>query len=373
MVLSGSIGAGHDSVAEACSGALATAGIAATTVDCMAMMGGIAQRVGDRVFQTMLRSAPVFDAFHFSQLRAGSRLARVMESAAAGRLVPAVSQLLPPDHGGLVLGVFATGAGTAARLRARRPDWRAAVFCTDAAAHRMWVQDGIDRYFVCSPAAAGTVRQYDAGADVVELPPPVRPEFYAAPPRDLARRSLGIDPETPTVLLIGGGWGRGPLDDCARALADAGYHVLVVAGSNKRLEQRLAAMTAARRPGDRGAVTVFGFVPQMPSLMSAADVVVTSPGQTCHEARVVGRPLVLLDIVPGHGRENLLAELAVGGAIAALPDPSLVVRSVGAVVGDRVIAPSPWPVRTAIEWQKRFIDKIEDLLPAEQAFDEAPS
>jgi hypothetical protein len=76
LVLSGSIGAGHDTVAEACSEALARVNVETTTVDCMALLGGWPQRIGDFVFQQMLAHPPVFDAFHFSQLRGGSRLAR---------------------------------------------------------------------------------------------------------------------------------------------------------------------------------------------------------------------------------------------------------------------------------------------------------
>ncbi len=62
--------------------------------------------------------------------------------------------------------------------------------------------------------------------------------------------------------------------------------------------------------------------------MAASDVVVTSSGDTCREARVVGRGLVLLDVVPGHGRENLMHELELGGAVAASTDPRLLVEAV---------------------------------------------
>ena len=49
--------------------------------------------------------------------------------------------------------------------------------------------------------------------------------------------------------------------------------------------------------------------------MAAADLVVALPGATtCSEARVVGRPLLLLDVMPGHGRDNLQHELELGGA-----------------------------------------------------------
>jgi hypothetical protein len=74
---------------------------------------------------------------------------------------------------------------------------------------------------------------------------------------------------------------------------------------------------------------------------------------------------VLLDIVPGHGRENLLVELADGGAVAALPDPGLVVGAVDAVVHRRVVTAGPWPVDSALDWQKLFIGAVADLLPAE--------
>ena len=74
----------------------------------------------------------------------------------------------------------------------------------------------------------------------------------------------------------------------------------------------------------------FGFTDRIPELMAASDVVVTSSGDTCREARVVGRGIVLLDVVPGHGRENLMHELELGGAAVA--------RSSAEGVRDAVVA-----------------------------------
>lgn len=364
VVLSGSIGAGHDTVAEVCSQALASTSVTSATLDCMALLGGLPQRIGDLLFRSMLATPPLFDAFHFSSLRAGSRLARWMESGAAGRLVPALDELLDHRRGGLLLSVFATGSGAAGRIRQRHPQWRAAAFCTDAAAHQMWVHDGVERYFVCSSSAAGTVRQYLPSADVVELPPPVRAPFFTAPSRPAARDRLGLDPNAPHVLLTGGALGRGPLGNSAVALADAGYHVLVVAGRNHRLAAHADALVEQRHGKAAGAVRVYGYVEDMATVMAAADVIVTSPGQTCHEARVVGRPMVLLDTVPGHGRENLLVELGDGGAIAALPAPQRVVQAVDAVMCGNISPPIGWPIRDPADWHARFTAAIDDLLPA---------
>ena len=58
----------------------------------------------------------------------------------------------------------------------------------------------------------------------------------------------------------------------------------------------------------------FGFTDRVPELMAAADLVITSSGDTCTEARTVGRPLLLLDVVQGHGRDNLQHELELGDA-----------------------------------------------------------
>jgi UDP-N-acetylglucosamine:LPS N-acetylglucosamine transferase len=365
-VLSGSIGKGHDSVAEACLGALARTGFSGDVLDCMRLLGGIESAIGDGVFRWMLTVPPLYDAFHFSQMRAGTRLAERGERAAANRLVPRLRRELRCRPADLLLSVFATGAGALGRLRPELPDIPTVVVCTDATAHRFWAHPGVDRYVVCSAMAAGTVRQYLPDADVVLVPPPVRPQFFDAPDRLDARHAHDVHPEVPCVLVMAGGWGLTPLQGAAEALAESGYRVFAVAGANPKLYKRLAASAARLRPRDGGpGITALAFTDQVPSLMAAADVVVTSPGQTCHEARVVGRPLVVLDVVPGHGRENLLLELEHGGALACTPDPRSVAAATAAVQAGIEPAARPWLVDQPRQWDMRFLSVLSDLIPLE--------
>jgi processive 1,2-diacylglycerol beta-glucosyltransferase len=63
-------------------------------------------------------------------------------------------------------------------------------------------------------------------------------------------------------------------------------------------------------------------------------VVVTSSGDTCREARTLGRGIVLLDVVPGHGRENLMHELELGGATVCMPTAKSIARAVRSFVAD---------------------------------------
>ena len=135
---------------------------------------------------------------------------------------------------------------------------------------------------------------------------------------------------------MGGGWGLGPVEGAARALAAAGVHVLAVAGRNRRLASRLGSL-AASSPR----VHPYGFTPRIAELMSACDLVVTLPGAlTCGEARAAGRSLVLLDAMPGHGRENLQHELELGGAEACSPRPPEITASVLAAL-DRPVLDRP--------------------------------
>ncbi len=369
-MLSGSIGSGHDSVAEACIGALAGVGFSGDVLDCMALLGGIGNRIGDAVFRWMLSVPPLYDAFHFSQMRAGTRLATRAEQAAADQLVPRLRTELRSRPADLLLSVFATGAGALGRLREEDLQAPTVVVCTDATAHRLWAHPGVDRYVVCSAMAAGTVRQYLPDADVVLVPPPVRAPFFDPPDRDTARREHDVDPDVPCVLLMAGGWGLAPLQGAAEALAESGSRVFAVAGANATLQRKLAASASRLRPvGGGPGITALGFTDQIPALMAAADVVVTSPGQSCHEARVVGRPLVVLDVVPGHGRENLLLELEHGGALACPPNPQAVVTATAAARRGIEPASRPWPVDNPRQWDLRFLSVLKDLI----GVDDAPS
>jgi UDP-N-acetylglucosamine:LPS N-acetylglucosamine transferase len=353
LILSGSIGKGHDVVAEACAAALGRADVESKTFDSLELLppgGGVA---GQWVFRRLLSSAAVYDAFHFSQLRTGGRLASLTERAAQramwARFAEAANRLQPR----LLLSVFATGAAAAARWKASHPDALSVVVCTDSFAHALWVHEETDLFIVTSQLGAAAVRLHRPRARVEIIGVPVRPQFYTAPDRGDARRTLGIPEDAPCVLLMSGSWGIGPLDECASLIAEQGAWVLAVAGSNDRLRRRLEAIAHANPR-----VVSFGFTDRIPQLMAACNVVVTSSGDTCSEARVVGRRLVLLDVVPGHGRENLMHELEVGGATAVGSDPRRIADAVAVSLEHAGTGDLP-AVRSAERWEHAFMGALD--------------
>ncbi len=348
LLLSGSIGMGHDVMAEACAVSLRRRGWTADIADSIRMMGNRLGGLSEAVFRGILAAPGVYDAFHFGQLRTGGRLAQFADAASSRYLVPALDARLRQHPVQLLVSVFATGASAASRIKDRHPGLVTAVFCTDVCPHWLWVHHNTDLYLVTSDPAARYVRRFEPNARIAVVPTPVRPQFYDAPIQDDARDALGVPRHAPCVLLMSGSWGIGPLVEVAETLAAADIYVLAVAGRNPALEAKLRA---AATPSAR--IIPFGYTDDVPTLMSAANLVITSSGDTCSEARVIDRDLLLLDVVPGHGRDNLHQELVRGSAEVTSPDPDAIRRSVLACL-DRVKPPSGRIARGPDEWEAAF-------------------
>jgi processive 1,2-diacylglycerol beta-glucosyltransferase len=354
VLLAGSLGLGHEMMARSCAGLLERAGWRTRSLNCMSLLGRTSGRAGERLFGKLVTIPGLYDGLHFAHFRTGSRLAELMDRTVTGRLAPSLRADLQRNPADLVLSVFATGASAAAKLKAEAPARRTVVLCTDVSVHRLWVSEGTDLFLVTSPAAAASVRRYLPRAAVSVVPPPVRDAFYAAPAQDEARARLGLPLTDLAVLVIDSGWGFGPLVESVSMLADAGIHVLAVAGRHRAVERQLRELA---RTNSR--VIPFGFTDRVPELMAAADVVVALPGATtCSEARVVGRRLLLLDVMPGHGRDNLQHELEQGAAQVCRPTPDGVSGSALAMLED---APGPAPAPRQQRWEPAYVAALQEI------------
>ncbi|HTX84770.1 MAG TPA: glycosyltransferase [Streptosporangiaceae bacterium] len=354
VLLAGSLGLGHEMMAHSCAGLLERAGWRTRSLNCMSLLGQFGGRAGERMFGKLVTIPGLYDGLHFAHFRTGSRLAELTDRAVTGRLAPSLRADLQRNPADLVLSVFATGASAAAKLKAEAPARRTVVLCTDVSVHRLWVSEGTDLFLVTSPAAAASVRRYLPRATVSIVPPPVRDAFYAAPAQDEARARLGVPLTDLCVLLIDSGWGFGPLVESVSMLADAGIQVLAVAGRHRAVERQLRELA---RTNPR--VTPFGFTDRVPELMAAADVVIALPGATtCSEARVVGRRLLLLDVMPGHGRDNLQHELEQGAAQVCRPTPAGVTASALAMLAD---VPRPVPAPRQQRWEPAYVAALQQI------------
>lgn len=192
---------------------------------------------------------------------------------------------------------------------------------TDFDLHGMWVQSGIDGYFVGCEEVAFQLRRAGVPAErIVVSGLAVMPAFQPAvalPPR--------AEPLLPTVLLMGGGGGFGGLDRVAHQLLSEvdGFQLLVVAGRNAAALAALQAIV----PSWPGRLSAVGFTDQIATLMAGADIVITKPGGlTSAECLAVGVALIVNAPIPGQEERNADYLLEQGVAFKAIDGATLVFR-----------------------------------------------
>jgi UDP-N-acetylglucosamine:LPS N-acetylglucosamine transferase len=125
---------------------------------------------------------------------------------------------------------------------------------------------------------------------------PVRASITALASGDIDRRSartrMGLDPDAPTLLVLGGSLGSGPLNDAVpRVSLPSGVQVLHLAGEGREDDVRRAWAPSGIR------ATVLGFLDAMQDAYAAADAAVSRSGAiTVAELAVAGLPAVLVPL-----------------------------------------------------------------------------
>ncbi len=154
--------------------------------------------------------------------------------------------------------------------------------------------------------------------------------------REEARRTFGLEPDRPTLLVTGGSQGARRINQAVsgaeRALADAGVQVLHVVGPNGDAD-------VERAPGAVPYV-VLPYVDRMDLAYAAADLVVCRAGaNTVTEVAAVGLPAVFVPLPIGNGEQELNARPVVdaGGGLLVQDNaltPEWVAATVPALAND---------------------------------------
>ena len=250
------------------------------------------------------------------------------------------------------------------------------------AGHCTWFQKNTDKMYVASDRIRRLAKRRGRTADerIVMTGLPIRPDFAIQAEKMGDRTSdegraycrkmketLGLDPNKPMVLLMGGGEGVGNLDklvdelyfDFVKQGVDATICVIcgrnikleqglternwdsVLKGEHKRLKKRHFLKRLFRRnrskrmeeamdrsldqqdePHKKGSVSVagLGFVSNIADYMVAADILVSKAGPgTIAEAAAVGLPVMLTSFLPGQeaGNVDFVIEKGFGDFISA--------------------------------------------------------
>ncbi|GHD87816.1 hypothetical protein GCM10010508_21190 [Streptomyces naganishii JCM 4654] len=307
LVVSASMGSGHDTVADELVRRARAQGRRADAVDVLALLPyglGAALR---GFYRTAVREAPwiyagIYDFFlrpGASPRPSGTPLARL----ASGRLLDVVRRA----RADVVVPVFHLAAQLTGHLRERGVlRVPSVVVVVDFAAHRQWLHPGNDLHLCVTDQVAAEVRR-GTGRPAEATGPVVAPGFFTGGPgagewrRRIERHGGG----RPAVLLSAGAWGAGAgLAATARLLAGNGFAPVVLCGRNERLRRALSGLPGVLTPG---------WVTDMPGLLHACDALVdNAAGQTAVQALAAGVPVVGYRPLPGHGAEGVGRMAALG-------------------------------------------------------------
>ncbi|MFC6082958.1 MGDG synthase family glycosyltransferase [Sphaerisporangium aureirubrum] len=306
LVLTASMGAGHDGVAGELARRLTLDGARVLVIDVLRLLP---LRLGPLLrwwYRTTVLRTPwiyeiVYQVFFVPRRHTRGPSAAPLARLAAARLARIAADFAP----GEVVSTFHLAAQVTGLMRARGTlHAPSTVLVTDFAIHLLWLHPGNDRYLCPSPDAAARVTALTR-RPASTYAPLVRPAFHAPARPGGIRARVGAGPRDRLVLVSAGAWGAGHVTATARTLAASGrYTPVVLCGGNARLRRRLAAA---------GLGPVLGWRDDLPELMAAAYALVdNAAGLTCVEAFAAGLPVVSHRPIPGHGRDGALAMARAG-------------------------------------------------------------
>ncbi|GAA0744179.1 MGDG synthase family glycosyltransferase [Clostridium oceanicum] len=175
---------------------------------------------------------------------------------------------------------------------------------TDYGSHGTWIQKNTDRYIVSNSDMIEEM--VDKGADsrkIFDYGIPVKPEFFKKFNRKETLKSLDLDPNKITLLMMGGSLGIGKISSIYKKLMNLedDIQIIVITGNNKKLYSELDKLKTSAKNKTK----VIGFTNKVNKYMQCADVLLTKPGGlTITEALICNLPMAIFSPIPGQEEKN---------------------------------------------------------------------
>lgn len=206
---------------------------------------------------------------------------------------------------------------------------------TDYVPHSYWVYDDVDYYITPSEDVSQRLINKGVPAEKVKsLGIPFDPKFNEHLNRNSVFHKHRLSPDIPTLLIMGGGQGLGPIKTIVRSLekVDKDIQEIVVTGTNKKLYNSLRRKVKNYKKK----IIVFGYAQNINELMHISDLVISKPGGvTTSEVLAKGKPMIIVKPLPGQEANNT-AYLTQKGAAIKLEEA----REINLIVEELLNSPS---------------------------------
>ena len=261
--------------------------------------------VAKNIYMEMIKHTPrLWGKFYYKtdKLQPESMIQRFLKHLGRSNFLKYI-QAFAPD---LIVCTYPTVSSILAQLRLEKIlKVPVITVITDYTVHSHWVHPGVDRYMVaCEEVKESLVSWGIKEQCILVTGIPVSPKFEVEMDRGHIISKLGLNPDLP-IFLVMGGW-FGDLKSARRickTLADSLIPVqsIIVCGKNTKLYHSLGAVIEqSRKPMVR-----VGYAHNVEELMSVSNLIITKAGGlTVTEALTKHLPLVIYKAIPGQEGEN---------------------------------------------------------------------
>lgn len=357
LIISGSVGAGHDGAARELAARLRDTGVTVDVRDFLDALPRPVRVLLRRGYTGSIRYRPSVMQWLFDS----AEQARWMQVVIATLCRHARRRVGRWSSGAaMVVSVFPFASQTVGQLkRAGALPGVTVTYLTDPAPHRLWLHPAVEHHLtVTEITAAAGLRDYGVRMRAVGgLVPAEFAKRVSVQTRATIRESLGLPVVGPVVLVSAGSDGMGDITSTVATLARADIaDIMVLCGRNDRLRQEIAELPR---------VLALGWRRDVADIMAASDVLVhNAGGLSLTEAFVSGLPAVTYRPIPGHGRANARV-LAQAGVVAWPRDEEELVAEVARQCGaERTRGPVHAQPDKAILELLSPVAPVADSLPA---------
>lgn len=299
LLLTVTAGQGHNVCATAMQEALEEKGVECVLLDTMKYINEFAGSLVDKSYATMSKLTPaVWGRIYNSavtQSKRGTQL--VFPNMFSQKLYDYIDAYRPDV---IVCTHFAASLMISALRKRNKCEALVIGINTDFTLHPFW-EDVSQDYIVLACEQMDYMAQ-KRGIDRRTILPwgiPVRQKFKQPKDKQEMRKKLGLA-DKQTLCVMSGSMGFGEVQQDVEELdnMDVDFQMIVVCGSNKKLHVNLSQ--GIQNGLFRKNVLLYGYADNVEEIMAASDVVCTKPGGlSTSETLSIGRPLVLLNPIPG--------------------------------------------------------------------------
>lgn len=306
LIVTASVGSGHEQAAKA-----VVQGVKeylpeaeVELVDYMAPSTSWLNYASKKIYLFMLNMVPyLYEAMY--NFTAGPKRGSAVQAVAAAIMSRTIKKLIRQYEPDVIICTHPFPADAISHLSKEwREKFTTAVLITDYTVHPLWICQNVDLYFVAHSAMQTSL--YAQGikpGTVFDTGIPVDSAFYEKVDKKAVRQELGFEPDTPLILMMGGGLGLGGMEEAMEQLEQVKIplQVLVVAGRNQELYESVKQ----KADKSRHRVKVLGFTDRIRDFMGTADLLISKPGgMTLTEAMNMQLPMLLNQPIPGPETDN---------------------------------------------------------------------